>query len=349
MKQRILRGLIYTLFSIFALLIGVYLTFPTDVLADVIKAQGEAALGHRYTIDIEDVSLAGLTGVTIEGMRISPVREPGPAPTPEGSEAGEAAEGGGTSGPPAAPALDTYIDEASVVVNLLSLLGGDPEVTFEAEIGEGEVYLAWRRDAENPGGHRLTTQVRDVPLLSLGILINTLKAPLTGSIGSIDAVLRFSPEGRIAGDRMDIRLDELTRSAGWQSLGTSGLTLLTPVRLGRVWLSTELEEDHVNVTASNIENPYSEGPRSTDPPIEERDIDLSLEGRITPRFEEPGESLARLTLQLALDSTFVDANDLGQPLRQIPPMNRACDNNVCAFLLTGPLNRLQLQPWRRAR
>lgn len=348
MKQRILRGLIYTLFSIFALLIGIYLTFPTDVLADVIKAQGEAALGHRYTIEIEDVSLAGLTGVTIDGLRISPVREPGPAVAPEGSDEGAAVEGG-TSGPPAAPALDTYIDEASVVVNLLSLLGGDPEVTFEAEIGGGEVYLAWRRDAENPGGHRLTTQVRDVPLLSLGILINTLKAPLTGSIGSIDAVLRFTPEGQLAGDRMDIRLDELTRSAGWQSLGTSGLTLLTPVRLGRVWLSTELEDDRVNVTASNIENPYAEGPRSVDPPIAERDIDLSLEGHITPRFEAPGESLARLHLQLALDGTFVDANDLGQPLRQIPPINRACDNNVCAFLLMGPLNRLQLQPWRRAR
>ena len=240
--------------------------------------------------------------------------------------------------------LPTVIDDLTVTTRFGSLLGGDPEVTLEAEIADGAIYVAWRQDAETEGGHTLRLNITDVPIMSLGVVLNAVKAPLAGSIAWADATLVLTPDNRPTGNRVDIMFDNLARGPGWQEIDSAGLTLLTPLRAGRLWTVAEWDDGHINLTASNVTNPYADGPQAQTPPIAERDLDLSLEGRITPR--DPFRD-SRLTLQLGLADEFVDANDLQRPLDAIPMMSRACTANQCAFLLTGTAGRIQPAPWRR--
>ena len=339
--NKALKIVSYTIFAIFSLLVFVYLTFPTDTLGAVIKAQGEAALGFRYQIEIEDVSLAGLTGLELENVQVIPI-------TAESSPAEEGEADLEDSGGPPVIAIPTVIDRVVVTGSPISFLARDPSVSFEASIGGGQIDGSWKADAELEGGHVLLLNIRNVPMLSLGLLLNYVKAPFTGNLtGFVE--LHLDAQGVIQTGLVKVACANFVRGPGYQPLGAEYfVTFLTPTRLGDLWFETTVGDATSDLTLSNRPPEDSDIAAMIGAASGEADIDVYLDGRLNLRSPF-SQSLSRLVLQLEFLGGWVDSNDFGGPLRNIPLLRQSCTNNQCAMTLSGPLAQARPQPFRRGR
>lgn len=336
--NKILKIFSYIIFGVVSLLVFVYLTFPTDTLGTMIQAQGEAALGFKYQIEIEDVSLAGLTGLSLEGIRITPIAVEAPAEDDD-------LEGGG-GGPPRV-ALATVIDELNLTVRLFSLLG-DPVGSFEAIMGSGRIDGSWRADEETEGNHVLTLNVRDIPVSALGLIQNMIQAPLAGNItGFVE--LHLAPDLTISDAVIKVAISSLARGPGLQPLkGGMFATLVTPTRLGNLWLSAPIEEQTLNLTLSNGPPEDSDILGMLDGAAAQPDLDLNIDGRL--QLRRPfGESISRLVIALEMQNEWVEQNDFSGIMRNIPLLRQSCTGNQCAMSLSGPIGSAQPQPLRRNR
>ncbi len=335
--NKVLKIFSYVIFGLVSLLIFVYLTFPTDTLGSMIQAQGEAALGFKYQIEIEDVSLAGLTGLSLEGIRITPIAVEAP---PEDADL----EGGG--GPPRI-ALPTVIDELNLTVRLFSLLG-DPVGSFEAIMGDGQIDGTWKPDEDTEGSHILTLNVRDIPVSALGLIQNMIQAPLAGSVtGFVE--LNLLSDMTISEAVIKVAISGLARGPGLQPLkGGMFATLVTPTRLGNLWLSAPIEDQTLNLTLSNGPPEDTDILGMLEGAAGQPDIDLNIDGRL--QLRRPfGESISRLVIALEMQDEWVEQNDFSGIMRNIPLLRQSCTGNQCAMSLSGPLGTAQPQPLRRNR
>ena len=337
--NKVIKIVSYTIFALFSLLVFVYLTFPTGTLGSVIKAQGEAALGFKYQVSIEDVSLAGLTGLELENVLVTPIE----ATVTEA----EADDNLRDTGPPVI-AIPMVIERVVVTGNPISLILGDPSVSFEANIGGGQIDGSWKPDDELEGGHVLQVNIRNVPVLSLGWVLNTLQAPFTGNITGFIEV-HMDSQGVIQGGMIKVALANLIRGPGYQPLGQEYfVTFLTPTRFGDLWLDTSLEEATADLTLSNGPPEDNDIASMIGSATGQPDIEVFLDGRLNLRTPF-SQSLSRLVLQLGLAGTWIDENDFGGPLRNIPLLRQSCSDNQCAMTLSGPLAQARPQPFRRGR
>lgn len=323
MRNTVLRVAIFGLWGVFSLLVSIYLTFPTDTLGAVIKAQGEAFLNFEYRIALQDVSLAGLTGVSVEGLGIHPFRG--------GEEDGEGEESDEAGGLPRM-ALSTQIEEATVLINPLSVASGDPNVSFEVEIGGGVLEGTWERDSEVEGGHVLTVDIRGIPVSSLGLLLNLIQMPLSGAVHG-SAQLHLDAQSLITDGTIDVEIGDTVRAPGFMPIGQAGVTFVTPVRLGSVLLSAIVEDSIASFDLTNSPAPDQPAPDIT--------VDV-VQGRITLGIPY-AHSSTRMPLQLRFDEQWVSDNDFDGILG-MPEFQRYCGGSQCGMLLTGSLGRLTVRP-----
>jgi len=327
--NKVVRIVIYSVWGIFSLLILVYLTFPTDVLRDVIRTQAQKALGSSYEIQIDDVSLMGLTGVSMEGIRLLPtgntVATEGEA---QGGDTGEGEEGG--EGVPTTT-FPTLIDEASGTVGLGSLLRGDPEVDFEIEVGGGVVYGSWGRDEENAARHVATVSAENVSIERIGFISSALGGITVGTLtGHVS--LGYNEERRLDGGTIALVIDNFTRGPG--PLPIPGLPaapyLETPTRFGQLRVEATLDGSDINIDAFESVG----GP----------DVEFQVLGRVSLRSPLADTSLF-LTLQLGYSEQWKMDNGFESAARSIPLLRQACTaDNQCAIALRGGVRQLPPQP-----
>lgn len=345
---KILKILSYVLFGVVALLVFVYLTFPTDTLGEVIVAQGEAALGFEYDITIDDVGLAGLAGLNLEGVRIVPRGESGD--DQGGEDGGETTDLDDldSAGPPRI-ALPTVIDEATVTAKLFSLFGGRPRGSASLTIGEGTIDASWDDDPEREGNYLLTLSLRAVSIQSIGLILNKTQAPISGQVtGAVE--LSLDAGLNIKAGIIKLVVATLSRGTGWQPIGDAGVTFVTPARLGNLWLLGTVNEDDgsADLTLSNRPAEDEDLVRMLAGVTHPVDIELHLEGRLTLR-RPFGESLSRSVLQVAFQDEWVTRNEFSSAFRAVPILRQSCDGASCAMTLSGPIAQARLQPLRRGR
>jgi type II secretion system protein N len=114
----------YSLFFVLVLLLSIPVTFPTRQLKSFLARQARA---QGYPLEIEDLSLHGLGGIEIAGMRLT-------LPGKEG-QPGENGQMG-----PATPEAELRIDKLTARVALMpALFGKTIDVTFDVEAGGGKL------------------------------------------------------------------------------------------------------------------------------------------------------------------------------------------------------------------
>jgi hypothetical protein len=292
-------------------------------------------------VHLGDVSLAGLTGLTVEDMRLTPVRRTGEVST-RGVAAGEDEAGiesrGGGDGPPVV-SLPTRIEYATVTANLFSLIGGDPELSFEIGIGDGEIWGSYHPDESVPGGHVLEFSVSDVNLLGVGMLSNTAQTAVSGRLncagasddGQSYATLRYDEGRQLSGADVICVIRGLSCAPGYLDFGGENrLYLSAPTRLGdfRFELDFDGSDADVSLSASGGE-----------------DIEMELGGRLNVRSPFV-ETYAVLNLQIGFTAEWKNENDLSGPLGTIPLLRRACQGEQCAMRIIGPITDLRTQALR---
>ncbi len=149
---KVLRWVGYGLFFLFALVLFVRFTFPTDQARDFMKSQLAQRLGAQR-VDIADVGINGLlpNGATLEGLEIemAPVK----VKTPE--------RGVNVDGPPRI----IFAEELSVSGSLMGLASQNYDVEFEGKIQGGELNggrLLWEK------GGPLTAEIEQMQGIALG-------------------------------------------------------------------------------------------------------------------------------------------------------------------------------------
>lgn len=327
--NKVVRIIIYVAWALLSLLVFIYLTFPTDVLRDVVRGQLTAQLKGTHRVDIDGLSLAGLTGIRIEGLRLLPTAALEAQPSGD-DEASEPDEGGAPS-----QLMPTTVDEVTVTASLLSLISGDPEVDFDLRIGDGELYGSWSPHPDSPGGHVLEVSSQSLPVMRLGLLTQYVKSTLTGTLtGHVRLEYpRAGANGRpaLGGGEVDLAFENAVRGPG--PLPIPGLPaapyLETPTRIGDIRLQWQIEGTEVNFEAfEGIGGP---------------DLEFQVTGRATLR-QPLAETQIFATLLLGFSQEWMDANGLGAAMRSIRLLQDGCTGSQCRFALRGSLGRMQTQP-----
>jgi type II secretion system protein N len=173
--KRLLRAAAYSSFFTFCFLGFAYLTFPYDRLKDFIIQEVERPMGpgdvrvpSGTELEIVDLSPSFLTGVDLEGVRLTKV-----ADEPDGEP------------------MTILIDEASARISLRSLLVGDLGVSYDVVVGGGTIEGDYETDDET---QHVEAEIEDVNLLSLGFVRSAVGLPVRGKLGgTIDVTLGAEP------------------------------------------------------------------------------------------------------------------------------------------------------------
>ena len=338
MKHKILAGLAYTLWGIIALVACVYLTFPTSDVKDIVTAQLESILGHKYAVVIDDLSLAGLSGVDIEGIQI--------LPTFGFDQNGEDGEGGedsnGNEGAPVI-ALPTMIRSASANFSPFDyLFNRQWDGSFEIELDDAAMWGTFESDPEQVGGFILDLNLSQIDLLRIGLLSNLLGVPVRGTLsGRVPLRFRlvrfpdrvaFVPAGQ--SDNIELQINDLV----WGSGEIPGFVYIEQdASLGQLNLDATVDGDEINVTMNTVGG---------------ADMELEVTGRLS--FPDtPGEELfIRLNIRAGFTQAWNQANgNLSEVINLV--IQNACVEipgelalAQCGITLDGPAGRLSARPLR---
>ncbi|MEW6776744.1 MAG: type II secretion system protein GspN [Bdellovibrionota bacterium] len=112
-----LRRIAFVAYTVLATLFFIWLFLPREAILAAVTAKVSAAAGRNVTA--KDVSLSGLSGVTLEGLSVE--RDSGPA---------------------------IEVDEQSIRVGLLSALIGRTNLWSRSEVGEGWMEAEFKRSKD---------------------------------------------------------------------------------------------------------------------------------------------------------------------------------------------------------
>lgn len=291
------------LFAVF-FFVGLLLTFPMGLVARVIEAQAEKALGFDYDVEIERVRFSGLVGVKLIGVTIEST-----APLREGEVR-----------------MPTEIDAVRVRVSPLSLLSGTPTVRAVVRVDDGRIRVEY---GGHEGGTAIDVGFEAVELSSLDIIRQTTGMPMQGTLNGT-VRLEYGDENRLAGGNIElnmpqfivgpghIRHDELRQVGGSIPIGAADLGA-TSIRLPIDGSTVSVEEFTANGS----------------------DIRIDATGRIELRDPMRASRVA-VSMTLALDESFVEENALGSPLGMVPVLQRAQTRDGYALMMSGLLGNLRL-------
>jgi type II secretion system protein N len=300
LRKRIIRWAGYATFFVVCFIFFAYWTFPYDrvrgfIVQKVNRQKGAGGLDRPSDVQIQIAALSPhwFTGVKLEGVEM--IR----ASRTKGGEP-----------------VRFSADRVSVRPSLISLLSGWVDLSFDVEIGEGEIEGRYKRDDKNL---LLETDIDDVDVsrLGLGGLVGLpVKGRARGSVNLLVPEATQASQGSI-----DLEISGFTIGDGKAKLVTpnmrDGMTVET-IDAGDLKLRLK-----VNKGKGEIEELTANGP----------DIELGGEGSI-----RLGNQLERSRLSLTLDIGFKDTyrkkNDRTRALFEIMEFN---PNYKKALTSTGSL------------
>lgn len=181
--SKALKIIVYPLLFLVSFALFLYWLFPYGVLKERITSAIEAQLGGGIEVDIQSLSPYWFTGVDIEGLTIG--------------------QGGVEK---VAPLLSCQRVRARAAI--LSLLVGSPAVSFEMQMGKGEVSGGVRVSEDSLG---IDAELDDVDLGNVGLIAMSTGLTLTSRIDGevslhIDRQRSIRSTGRVALELLDLRI-----------------------------------------------------------------------------------------------------------------------------------------------
>jgi type II secretion system protein N len=154
--KRWLKRLGYPALAIVSFLLALYYTFPYHRLKDRLAA----GLSSDFEVTIDSIGPGFIPGhIVIKGLALK-TRPAKDVDKPQVFSA----------------------DEITVNVGLLALLGGDVDVTIDADVGEGTI---WGRYVEEDGATTVTIRTEDLPLETVpGVASATGGVPIAGGLNA---------------------------------------------------------------------------------------------------------------------------------------------------------------------
>jgi len=275
-RARLLLFVGYPAFFVFCLLMFGYCTFPYDTLRDYIVQEVERpadVTGHRrssgYELQIEDMGPAFLMGVSLEGVRFTKLAE-----TPEDRP------------------LSVSLDEAELHVSLLSLLFGDIDASFDAEVGDGSIEGEYEADEETV---HIEAELDEVDLQRLEVFSGLVGLPVQGiATGEVDLTVASTP----------------AETTGNGTLSVAGLTIGDGrAKLKLRGMSSGLTVERVDAGTLSLSMVVREGVAHFER-LQADGRDLELEGSGTIRLLNPLK-LSRLDMMLRFkfNDAYKNRND----------------------------------------
>lgn len=271
-ERKILKYAGYPLFYLACLVLFVRVTFPYDTLRTRLLAEFNGRGGDKR-LEIEHMSGHWFFGVEAENVRLTEIIT---TPTEEKK----------------APAA-LQVDQLQLSVSPLSLLFGNVGVSFDAEVGGGNVSGSFSQsDAEA----KLAVHSEEVDISGLTLLSAGLGLPLGGTLaGDVDLVL---PERKMSAavGKFELAITDFVVGDGKAKvLETIALPKLSA---GNFALKAEATDGHLDVSEFG-----SDG----------KDLLLTAAGRI--RLREPFDrSNADLDVTFRFKEAYTNKNDITKSL-----------------------------------
>ncbi|MCC6620256.1 MAG: type II secretion system protein GspN [Deltaproteobacteria bacterium] len=320
-------GLGYVVFFVLCTAVFVRVLFPTDQ-AKEFAAQRLAEMTGAESVTIGDLGLSGFipSGVEIEKLEM---RLPGvKVKTPE--------RGGTALTEPRVVKVDALEVETA---SLSGLLGGAPDVTFEARIGAGSIRGA-RYVREKDGPHVIKIEAIDkVPLGPERLFLSLVGFDIRGDLsGKIDLTIPVGErDGRMQTffDQMGGRVEIQLRGAEVKSPivdSAQGRMALTDIDLGEVRLALQAEGGMAAANQPQTGDPKTRAPKGREATviaIEEASVDgpdlgVAVAPRSAVSFVQgggPKEASLNVHLALVIHDALIDkeAEDPKNPDKMTKP------------------------------
>ncbi|MBT6431999.1 MAG: type II secretion system protein GspN [Deltaproteobacteria bacterium] len=211
-KQKLLRGLGYCSFTFSCLVMSIYLTFPGDVLGQRLAHEIALESKGKVQIQMDDVSLYGLTGVSAEGVTLR-------------YDSGD--------GVP----HRLQLDEVDVRVEILPLMTASMVIDGSLRAGKGTVEAEVER--VGAGAFRVDAEIDELNLMSVNIISEMAGLPILGVISG-DVSLDWSKDVKTRTGEVNIRSTGLRVGPGELSGGALGKLTLPAVGFGKLDLGMTL-------------------------------------------------------------------------------------------------------------
>jgi type II secretion system protein N len=268
-RRKLLVGAGYGAFSMAALFVGFYLTFPADAVGQRLAHEVQQKSDGAVTVSFDEISPYRLSGVAAEEVKIRTQKE-GQQP------------------------LELRFDEVRVRLRLLPLLL--LRTSFDAQLtlgeGEAEATITPLRDGELSAALELD----EVNLASPPIVPTLVGLAIGGTVtGSLSADLRKDPKA--TGGRGKISITGASLGPGT----IQGFTL-PGIELGNLELELAIEQGRAKVSSFRQQGGQVQaklsGSGTMKPDLKQSAIDLCLELKPDPAFLEKNPKL-KAALQIA--------------------------------------------------
>ncbi|MFK7985284.1 MAG: type II secretion system protein GspN [Sandaracinaceae bacterium] len=233
-KKILFYALVCPVWFLFTLTCGAYFTFPYDHVRDFVVQEAERDGAIR--LDIESLEPSFLTGVSAEGVRVTPVTDRAPGET-----------------------TALVIDEANARVSLLSLLAGETEVDFDSALTGAGIINGTYADTEE--AMTLQAHLETVNMRQLSPLQAALGIPLGGMLsGDIDLTIANEAAGTEGESRL--RINNLSIGDGVtpleiEALGGAGVTL-EQLNLGPLTFRMDVEDGTGTIEELHADGEHAE-------------------------------------------------------------------------------------------
>lgn len=280
-----------------AFVVGLYFTFPMDLVSRAVEAQFERAVGYQYDLQIERTRFAGINGIHLQGVSLT----------------------GTESTTPDAPVLPTRLDRLTVRTSLVSLLMGRVSGSADLRAGDGRLWVGVTRGSD--GELEVDVRAVDFPLERMLVIRDNFGMSVLGKVSG-EALLQLDAEGALTDGTIHFESPALSLSEGIPNipaLDRAGAFVRLPATdLGEVVVDVLVEESRVTLSDVGSMN---------------GDVVLDAQGTIDLRSPFRASRVA-VNLLLSLDSAYVEAADLGPILGRSSLLQRALtpDGYVLSFI-----------------
>jgi type II secretion system protein N len=313
-RQNVLLYGGYTAFFVFCFVLFAYWTFPYERVRDLLVAEASSSAlpgGAQNKLSIGELGPHWLTGVAMSAISFEKRAAPGSDE----------------------PASKVQIDELTLHASPLSLLLGGIDVSFAAEVGEGELEGNYAGDEDEPT--EVVAQLDAVDLERLGVG-SYLGVPIAGSAtGNVDVTLAKEAAGTQGS--LELRIEGLrfgdTEKLKIKVPGMGGALTLAKADAGTLELKVAVRDG-----VATIETMEAKG----------KDLEMSGSGSI--RIASPfAQSRADITLAVKISDAYKNRDERTKMALELmsnnPTVQRATGpDGTMRFKLTGAMTALRYAP-----
>ena len=320
LEKPLVRLPVYAGFGFVVFLMAVVATFPAEQIKDIVAVEIEKQLGGKYSVEIEDLDIWWLSGISLENVSIAERVDPSEVREPSPDEEGL---------PEDLPMKVTIPSVAGRIAPIDSLLYG-PSVAFAIDVGGGVVT---GRFSNGSDARKLYVDLGNIDLRKTLALTAFLGVPFFGELdGVID--LELDPKKpMVTGGTIVITGDKLT--VGPATIKTDKFPPIT-----------YLEVPQTNFGTLDIDLKVADVAKQKKMQVDAfkwsgRDIRGELWGTIdlASRVEQASPDVE---MRLQLDENFVTKNSLG-PLLNVAEVRRGKNKDWFGFHLYGRLKSLKFK------